>query len=51
MRKKLARVEKQADVVIDVDTVRAGVRRLSNWKAPGPVGFWFKKLTTLHPFF
>ena len=53
VRKKLARVEKQADVVIDVETVRAGVRRLSNWKAPGPdgvVGFWFKKLTTLHPF-
>ena len=31
--------------------VRSGVRRLSNWKAPGPdgvVGFWFKKLTSVH---
>ena len=34
-----------------VGMVTAGVRRLSNWKAPGPdgvVGFWFKKLTALH---
>ena len=44
-------MEKQNDLVIDVEMVRSGVRRLSNWKAPGPdgvVGFWFKKLTSLH---
>ena len=37
--------------MIDVESVRDGVRRLSNWKAPGPdgvVGFWFKKLTAVH---
>ena len=31
--------------------IRCGVRKLSNWKAPGPdcvVEFWFKKLTSLH---
>ena len=45
-------MEKQNDLLIDVEMVRSGVRRLSNWKAPGPygvVGFWFKKLTSLHP--
>ena len=29
----------------------AGIRRLSNWKAPGPDGvtrFWFKNITALH---
>ena len=37
--------------MIDVESVRDGVRRLSNWKALGPdgvVGFWFKKVTAFH---
>ena len=45
-RRKLENVEKQEDLIIDVDSVRAVVRKLSNWKAPGPDGavrFWFKK--------
>ena len=38
---------------MDMVKVKAGLRRLSNWKAPGPDGvtgfwFWFKKITTLH---
>ena len=48
VRQKYARVERQGEVVVNVGKVKAGVRRLSNWKAPGPdgvVGFWFKKLT------
>ena len=35
---------------MDVAKVKAGIRRLSNWKAPGPdgaTGFWFKKITAL----
>ena len=50
-RRKLENVEKQEDLIIDVDSVRSVVRKLSNWKAPGPdgvVGFWFKKATALH---
>ena len=50
-RRKLGNVEKQEDLIIDVDTVRPVVRKLSNWKAPGPdgvVGFWFKKVSALH---
>ena len=51
VRRKYDRVEKQADLVVGVEEVKAGVRRLSNWKAPGPdgvMGFWFKKFTALH---
>ena len=51
VKRKLGNVEKQDNLAIDVGMVTAGVRRLSNWKAPGPdgvLGFWFKKLTALH---
>ena len=51
VRQKLSRVPKQEAVVVDLAKVKAGVGRLSNWKAPGPdgvMGFWFKKLTALH---
>ena len=51
VKRKLNNVEKQRDLLIDVDMVRSGLRRLSNWKAPGPdgvVGFWFKKLSSVH---
>ena len=51
VKEKLSNVEKQTDLSLDVDMIRSGVRRLSNWKAPGPdgvVGFWFKKLTSVH---
>ena len=46
-----ARIEKQEDVVIELDDVRRGIRRMTNWKAPGPdavQGFWFKKFTSMH---
>ena len=34
---------------MDMAKVKAGLRRLSNWKAPGPDGVTgFKKVTTLH---
>lgn len=31
--------------------VKAGIRKMTNWKAPGPDGvrgFWFKKFLSLH---
>lgn len=46
-----ARIEKQDDVVIELDDVRRGIRRMTNWKAPGPdavQGFWFKKFSSMH---
>ena len=51
VRQKLSRVPRQGAVVVDLAKVKAGVGRLSNWKAPGPdgvMGFWFKKMTALH---
>ena len=44
--------EKQADINITEGDIRSGVSKMANWKAAGPElvqGFWFKKLTGLHP--
>ena len=44
--------EKQADINITAGDIRSGVSKMANWKAAGPElvqGFWFKKLTGLHP--
>ena len=38
-------------VKVDIESVKAGVKRMPNWKVPGPdgvMGFWFKKFTSLH---
>ena len=51
VKQDLAGVEQQDDLVIGVEEVRAGVRRMTNWRAPGPdgiQGFWFKKFSSLH---
>ena len=37
--------------MVTTEDVVAGVRRMSNWKVPGPDGvrgFWFKKLSCMH---
>ena len=36
IRKQMAQVERMDDVVVNLDTVRRGVGRMTNWKAPGP---------------
>ena len=41
---------RQDDVVLSVDDVQMGIRKMANWKAPGPDGvrgFWFKKFDNL----
>lgn len=51
MREKVGDVTKQEDLVIGAADVQAGVRRMTNWRAPGPdgiQGFWFKKFPSLH---
>ena len=51
IRSRMEKVEPMEDVVIDIDTVKRGIGRMTNWRAPGPDmirGFWFKKLTSLH---
>ena len=52
IREKMEDVRAQDDVMISLEDVKAGVRRMANWKAPGPDGvrgFWFKKLPSLLP--
>ena len=44
MKRWTAGVEEQREVKVSTEDVVAGVRRMSNWKAPGPDGvrgFWF----------
>ena len=51
IRKDLQGIERMTDIVVDIEGVKKGIRRMSNWKAPGPDmvrGFWFKKFGSLH---
>ena len=51
VKEKMQDLVKQEDIEITVEDVKNGIRRMSNWKAPGPdgvQGFWFKKLTAFH---
>ena len=51
IKEMFADVAAQEDVTIEMDDVRKGIRRMANWKAPGPDGvrgFWFKRLPSLH---
>ena len=51
VREQMKGVKKMDDVVVELEGVKRGIGRLSNWKAPGRDqvrGFWFKKLTSLH---
>jgi len=44
-------VRQQEKVVVQLEDVKVGIRRMANWKAPGPDGvrgFWFKKFPSLH---
>ena len=48
---KLAETKQQEEVVVQLVDVKEGIRKMANWKAPGPDGvrgFWFKKFQCLH---
>ena len=50
-RRAMRRSSRQEDIVIGLEEVKGGIRRMTNWKAPGPdgvQGFWFKKFTKVH---
>ena len=49
--RELEGVQQQEEVVVQLKDVKAGIRKMTNWKAPGPDGvrgFWFKKFISLH---
>ena len=44
-------VEQMEDITISSEDVITRIRKMANWKAPGPdgiQGFWFKKLLSVH---
>lgn len=46
-----AQVEQQDDLTINIETLRSTLRKIPNWKAPGPdnvQGFWLKSMKKLH---
>ena len=51
IKKEMTNIRKQQDVTISLEDVKGGIRKMTNWKAPGPDwvrGFWFKKFPSLH---
>ena len=51
VKKELHRVKKQEDIVLITDKVKKQLKKVNNWKAPGPDGlhgFWLKKFTSCH---
>lgn len=51
VERKLDRPDKQRDITITEDNMKKVLKKLPNWKAPGPdavQGFWIKNLTNLH---
>ena len=49
LEKDLKDIEKQDDILIDSDKVRVQLRKVPNWKSPGPDGlqvYWLKNFTS-----
>ena len=50
-RRENRRIQRQENVSIGINQVMGGIRKMTNWKAPGPDGvqdFWFKKFRSVH---
>ena len=44
-------VRKQEDISVNLASVKKGIARMTNWKAPGPdgvQGYWFKRFSNIH---
>ena len=51
VRESFVGVERQEEVTVSLENVKAGIRKMANWKAPGPDwvrGYWFKRFPSLH---
>ena len=35
-KKRLSQIDKQEDIMISVENVKTTIRKITNWKAPGP---------------
>ena len=51
VKERFSEFDKQEDIGISVKNVKTAIRKMNNWKAPGPdciQGYWFKRFSTLH---
>ena len=51
LKEELYNIEQQEDLTINGEKLKVVLRKLANWKAPGPDGvhgFWFKRFSSLH---
>ena len=47
----MSETDKQEDIRISVENMKTVIRKMTNWKAPGPdcvQGYWFKRFSSLH---
>ena len=51
VKERLSEIDKQEDIRISVENVKTAIRKMTNWKAPGPdcvQGYWVKRFLSLH---
>ena len=51
VKERLIETDKQKHIRISVENVKTSIRKITNWKAPGPgcvQGYWFKRFSSLH---
>ena len=47
----MSEIDKQEDIRISVENVKTAIRKMTNWKVPGPdcvQGYWFKRFSSLY---
>ena len=51
VKERFSEFDKQEDIRISVENVNTAIRKMTNWKTPGPdcvQGYWFKRFATWH---
>ena len=51
VKERLSEIENQEHIRVSVENLKAAIRKMTNWKAPGPdffQGYWFKMFSTFH---
>ena len=52
MKERLSKIGKEEDIRISAENVKTTIRKMTNWKVPGPdcvQRYLFKRFSTLHP--
>ena len=51
VKERLSLTDKQEDIRISAENVKTAMKKMTNWKTPGPdcvQGCWFKRFSSLH---